>query len=330
MAFWFNGAQIISNLLAFPSIFFLVLLLAVIQRQYGFGYAATASLLAWIPSLGSHMSAFSGVFFVLLVALACEWRPWSNSLRKRLLNRWVITAGATLAVLLLIMAVLWCGGMKSVWRPKVLKGEVSGSVLSKAQAFVLTASEVIPVVELETAIISLSQRMSSGIGYFGCVLQRVPIVVPHENGKLTMRALNHVLKPRFLFPEKPNLGSDSFLIRQYAGQSAAGLEQGTSIGLGYMGEFYIDFGFPLMFVALFVFGVVLGSLHEAIAFSCPSYDIYRGVLMLVFGTFTSYDGELAKDLGGMLQMILVFTVILYFIGPWMHRTMSVRRMLRPL
>jgi hypothetical protein len=41
----------------------------------------------------------------------------------------------------------------------------------------------------------------------------------------------------------------------------AGREANTSIAFGYAAEAYIDFGIPLMFLPVFVFGVVVGVLY---------------------------------------------------------------------
>src|SRR5207247_92942 len=96
------------------------------------------------------------------------------------------------------------------------------------------------------------------IWQFSLVLERVPREIPHENGKLTSRAIKHVLTPRILFPNKPSLGTDSWLPIYYAGISVG---EGTSVGIGYMAEFYVDFGYPGMFLPLLAYGVMLGGFY---------------------------------------------------------------------
>jgi len=94
--------------------------------------------------------------------------------------------------------------------------------------------------------------------YPALAMRRVPSAVPHSDGQFLTQALVHVLMPRLFFPEKPPLQSDSEKVRYYSGVWVAGAAEGTSIALGYTTEMYIDFGVPLMFVPVFVYGLFLG------------------------------------------------------------------------
>ena len=49
--------------------------------------------------------------------------------------------------------------------------------------------------------------------------------------------------------------------RKYSGVMVAGAEQNTSIAFGYAAEAYIDFGVPLMFLPVAIFGVAIGCLY---------------------------------------------------------------------
>ena len=85
--------------------------------------------------------------------------------------------------------------------------------LDGTKEFIQTVREEAPLVEIQSAIESVLARMSSDALYFSYVLERVPSLLPHENGMLTRRALLHILVPRIFFPEKLNLGSDSWLVK---------------------------------------------------------------------------------------------------------------------
>src|SRR5262249_42442091 len=71
----------------------------------------------------------------------------------------------------------------------------------------------------------------------------------------------HIVTPRVFFPDKPELPSDSDSVRKYANVRVAGRENDTSIAFGYSIESYIDFGVPLMFVPVFLFGVFVGTCY---------------------------------------------------------------------
>lgn len=100
------------------------------------------------------------------------------------------------------------------------------------------------------------------IYYPALAVSRVPSMVPHENGAIMWRALLHIVTPRLLFPDKAVLESDSEMVMHYSGVWAAGADQDTSIAFGYAAESYVDFGVPLMFLPVFVFGVLMGMAYH--------------------------------------------------------------------
>ena len=100
------------------------------------------------------------------------------------------------------------------------------------------------------------------IYYPALAVSRVPSMVPHENGAIMWRALVHIVTPRLLFPDKAVLESDSEMVMRYSGVWAAGADQDTSIAFGYAAESYVDFGVPLMFLPVFVFGVLMGMAYH--------------------------------------------------------------------
>jgi hypothetical protein len=325
MGIFFNAAQIIYNVLAFRSVFLFVLLLVIVEQQTGYRYAVGAFLYVLIPQFASMMSHFKELFFLLVLALFREWRPWSTHVpdqRRSLRIVWTVT-GITVA--LLAMGVFWEGGVKPLWRPAVMSGQVSGSPTERLQAFVSTVMEAASGLKPRLASKALVARLSSGVGYFSHVLEHVPDVVPHENGHLILRALGHMAMPRFLFPEKPNLGGDSWLVWKYAGIRAADERQETSVGLGYMAECYIDFGIPGMFVPIFLYGVLIGLAYQSVVLFSPSCHVFHSVVTVIFlQHFVSYEGEIAKLLGGLAQTWLIFMVFLHVFGTSMHRHLLAR------
>jgi hypothetical protein len=86
-------------------------------------------------------------------------------------------------------------------------------------------------------------------------------VLPYTHGTIIGAALIHIVTPRVFFPNKAELPSDSDEVRKYSGVFVAGRESNTSIAFGYAPEAYIDFGIPLMFVPVFLFGVAVGLLY---------------------------------------------------------------------
>lgn len=321
----YSMAEIIKNVLAFRGILFIVLLLAIFRQRQGYLRGLTAIVYATIPNLASYMSAFAGAFILLFVVLLSEWRPWSGTMTEARRSRRMIWAVVGMALVLFGSAMVWQGAVKHQWRYMINNRAVEDySILEKVMVFTSLVPDSLGDINPETALAMLSQRTSSGLFYFSYVLERVPDIVPHEDGALTWRVFNHIIKPRFLFPEKLDLGSDSWLIWKYAGLAAAGAEQGTSIGLSYMAQFYIDFGAVGMFVPILCYGFIIGLIYRLFILACPSYVFYLAAIISIFmSNFTTFEGEIAKLIGGLIQQSLICAVILIVIGPWLQRKLII-------
>jgi hypothetical protein len=125
--------------------------------------------------------------------------------------------------------------------------------------------------------------------------------------------------PRFIFPEKPDLGGDSWLVRKYAHLNVSGDESGTSVGLGYMAEFYIDYGFPVMLLPLFLYGLLMGFMYRILSRVSPSPHVFAAVVAGLFlQHFLSYEGNFTKLFGGVIQDFLILTVSLLLLGGKIH------------
>jgi hypothetical protein len=101
------------------------------------------------------------------------------------------------------------------------------------------------------------------IYYPALAVERVPALLPHEDGDILWRAVMHIVTPRLLAPDKATLTSDSEMVRRYSGVWVAGDESRTSIAFGYAGESYVDFGVPLMFLPVLVYGLLMGFAYRA-------------------------------------------------------------------
>ena len=92
-----------------------------------------------------------------------------------------------------------------------------------------------------------------------------------------------------------------------------------------MAQFYIDFGIPGMFVPLFIYGLLIGLAYQAVLLVAPSHLFFSStVTVLCLQHFSSYEGEIAKLLGGFAQTFLIFVVLLHVLGPWLHQRMRIR------
>lgn len=94
------------------------------------------------------------------------------------------------------------------------------------------------------------------IYHLSIVMDRIPTLAPHEDGKIWWQNISFALTPRILFPNKP-IYEASAKTNKYTGLRYSGLKNGASFSLGYYADSYVDFGyvgmyFPLILIALFV------------------------------------------------------------------------------
>jgi hypothetical protein len=159
------------------------------------------------------------------------------------------------------------------------------------------------------------------IHYPALALDRVPSFLPHTGGTIIGGALWHLVTPRILFPNKPELPSDSEMVRKYSGVWVAGAEQNTSIAFGYAAESYVDFGVPLMFLPALVFGLAMGAFHRGLLRTLRHRDVAIPLLTVIFwlGLYL-FERSWIKTLG----MTVTMTVYLGGFGFLLDRYLTLR------
>lgn len=152
------------------------------------------------------------------------------------------------------------------------------------------------------------------VTYFGNCLRTVPSSVPHAEGRLWKEAVAHVLMPRILFPNK-QVFNDSDRTSEFSDVRVADASQGTSIGIGYIGESYVDFGVPLMFVPILLFGGLVGWCYGKIVQLAPVriLGIALATTMILRSTVDVASSN-AKMLGAIVSTFLIYYVLLKVAG----------------
>jgi hypothetical protein len=156
------------------------------------------------------------------------------------------------------------------------------------------------------------------IYYPSLAVGRVPDVLPHTDGELMSGALLHLVMPRVLFPNKPDLPSDSDLVRKYSGVYVAGVEQNTSIAFGYAAEAYVDFGVPVMFAPVVVFGVFMGAMYVWFLRTLVHRELAVTLVTVVFwmGLYL-FERSWAKTLGLAITMMVYLGGLSFLIDRWL-------------
>jgi hypothetical protein len=156
------------------------------------------------------------------------------------------------------------------------------------------------------------------IYYPALALARVPKVLPHTDGAMMTTALQHVLTPRILVPDKQDVESDSLQVRRFAGLWVAGPEQNTTISFGYPIQSYIDYGIPGMFVPVFLFAVFMGAAYRCLLRILVHREISVAVVTVIFWmSLYAANKSWAKMIGLALTMLVYLGGFTYLIDRYL-------------
>ncbi len=201
----------------------------------GFGYELV---------LASTSGLFAGLFdrvLPVLFLLMFRWR-W----------RWL----AMLAVIG-FFAALYVNEVEkqTVYRVKLRQGELSGPIDSVFFLGDLWLDLVMSPKELfsmETRS-NFFARMDNQFYIQNALMSRIPSEVPHYSGKRVFGVVENFL-PRIIHPNKPDLLDR----KEFTYLTGHPLQEGTSMGYGPSGEFYIDYGLWGLYIGMLFYGLAFG------------------------------------------------------------------------
>ena len=285
-------ALLVFNRVRFVLLFFLITRLARPTPRI----AAIAGVLLLEVALG-----FTGFFAdfrepLLIVGLAIF-----GAMDRRKMSTWVIIG--SVAVLTVASAIIWTA-IKPVVRKSYASNTTTISRLNTAvnvAANTLTPGESFLVFRGDTLVSRLWM-----VYYPALALKRVPTVTPYENGAILMAAIDNVLEPRLFFPDKPPIPSQSDEVRKYAGVWVHGRESNTSIAFGYVGEAYVDFGLPWMFLPIFLYGLLIGVAYRVLASTVRYAELRTGLTIVAFWSMLgSYETSWAMMIGPAITILAI-------------------------
>ena len=221
-----------------------------VAQRRGFGLLLLVTGLEVVKGFTGYFADFRMVLFVLFVGVF--------SVHPKL-KPGTILAGLVVGSVALTLGAFWSATKKnyrsfasghSVWQVTVVPIEDRlGYLMNKMYESDWTTMTI--------GFDRLARRWGY-VDFLAATMRNVPAHVPYQNGALIGAAVMHVIEPRLLFPDKPRL-NDNQLTAKYAGlRLDARTSYGTSIGLGYVAELYIDFGVPGTIFVMFVLGFLGG------------------------------------------------------------------------
>lgn len=306
-------AQFLYAIVSVKWIFYMILGFVTIRRKTKVSYFVIATCLELLAGIG-FFAEFKTVLLVAGLVLL--------SSHSRFSVRTVAVVGATGTVAFLL-GLMWMS-IREDYRSILNQGTRQQAVLVSPSQRVTAFANLVGNLDSKTLgdAVQLTLTRLAYVDYFGSAIGYVPARRGYENGTLLWRAVVHTFVPRFIDPSKPILESDSEITMRYTGLSLASTEEGTSIGLGYMAETYIDFGPAGMFVPVFVFGLIWGAMYAHLC-SNKRLALYgqasAAVLLLRASQFEIAE---VKLLGGMISLFLILAVLLHYVMPSVHSFMS--------
>lgn len=305
---YFSGVrQILLSIAQIKWVLVFILAASVFQRHRGYQMLVVVIAAEAVYGLLGYFAEFKSVFIIVGLAAMLVIR--------RLTPRTILLMSGML-FMLLFLGTYWTA-VKQDYRRFSNQGSGQQTVeVSTAQQLPVLV-ELIESQSSET-LSDAAEHLVERIGYvkiFSWVLDYVPSIVPYQDGKLWLGALRHIVSPRVLDPEKPAL-DDSAETTEYTGIAVSGAEQGTSIGLGYIAESYVDFGAALMFLPIFAIGALVGGAYRVLSKQQPLrlLGMACATVLVAFGA-NLVETSNVKMLGGLVTGLVVFLVFVRFLGP---------------
>jgi hypothetical protein len=273
----------------------------VFELGRGYGWLALVALVEMVIGLTGFFASYKEAFIVMLIALASSRRPASARM-------WIFSVAAVAAVVW--VSVVWTV-VKKEYRSHVARNPFEQRLVWMAQRFFVDS------IDYRSAVVTLFQR----IGYTEFYAR---VIAREDQGSLPRlfdfyaSAVQHVLSPRILFPDKASL-NDSKLTTALLGIRIA---EDTSIGVGYVAQAHVDFGFPGLLLPILSIGVMLGWAGK--------YFMTRSAPLLIREAFTTatlflafrFEENIDKALGGFITGCLAMALALKFAYPMFARWLA--------
>jgi hypothetical protein len=157
-------------------------------------------------------------------------------------------------------------------------------------------------------------------------MDRVPEVLPHEEGNVWLENITYVLEPRLFFPDKP-IYEATIKTNKYTGIRYTGRAKGASFSLGYFADSYVDFGYFGMYLPLALIGLLLSGIYRLfIGLKNVSIVFRYAIINVVFYEFCAFEADGLFLFGRLTLLTLVYFVLAKTVFPrlqsWLYKKSS--------
>lgn len=297
--------QLLLPLTNIKYIFAFLALAVIFYKKRNYSLALLIILIETIIGITGFFAEFTTIYIILFIVYITANL---NKVHGKVLRR------AGMIVLILITFLIIWTAIKPEYREFVNGGfgdqQVRASFTDRITTIVQLTFDL-DGLKINDASDALVNRISQ-TKYFAEVVEQVPQRVSYEKGKLWGSVIKHVITPRIIFKNKAAI-SDSARSNPYLINKVAGVSGGTSISLGYMAESYIDFGPYLMFIPIFLVGLIY-SFVEFLILRRSKYLITGFALSMIIlfpGIF--YETSNIKLVGLLItNFITLYTLFILF------------------
>src|SRR5258708_5022456 len=259
----------------------------------------------FITALYSFFSSFKEViFYTIIVAL--------SFVRK--VNFKQVFYGILAVAALLFFFLTWTA-IKRDYRQFLNKGTKQQVVeVSRSEAFDKIGEKIGTLTWDEyQKITGLFLYRVQYVLHLAKTMDRVPEVIPHENGQVWWDNISFVLMPRLFFPDKPVYDA-TVKTNKYTAFHYSGLKQGTSFSLGYFADSYIDFGYTGMFIPLALLALFIVFIYRTLyGFNKINVLMRYGIVNVTLINLASFESDGLFLFGRLMLLFLVFWFLSKFV-----------------
>lgn len=315
--FFFGSAggadQVLVTISSLKWVFFMMYGFVVLLTKKNRLIFAVIIVYEFVSSLTSYFSNFKEVLlFTIIVSLT-----FINRIRPKQLFY-----GLMVSFVLITLLLTWAA-IKSDYRRFVNKGR-------REQIVAVERSEALTKMQNQVTDLSwknyklamdLTLYRVQYLHNLSLSMDRVPYLIPYQNGAVWEKNISFVISPRIIFPDK-GIYNASEKARMYTGLKYAGIKEGSSFSLGYFADSYVDFGYIGMYFPLALLALFVGLIYRAF-YNMKSINLlFRfAVINIALYNFISFEADGLFLFGRLLTNFIVYTFLCLTLFPRLQRWM---------
>lgn len=285
-----------------PGVYCLIFSDKKIDRLLIIGIFLSTAISAILDALLIEFIVFS-VFFAMFYSLRYKI---SNKLKISIIAAGFLFLSVYQSVKLEYRSITWVEDVS--WQGKI-------ALLTDLITFDSFASSFNTDVESNESVIQTVHRLNQG-WQTSMVMEHVPEYVDFEYGKALMEDIFSSIMPRFLMPNK-RVVNDYERYNYYTGYI---LNDQTSMSIGVIGDFYINFGINGTLICMFVFGFLIAKI---VVWFYKTYVVENPINLVWFPFIFSYfirpGNEFYMVSNHIFKAFIIFFIIRKFLYPYVMK-----------